>query len=91
MGHVTSQAVGVGAGGLGAVAGLPPHLMAGLVLGLALVAGLGRWLLAREATKRERVRWIGAVEVYEAGGDAAAVARAMRPCRHLPGGRRNEA
>jgi hypothetical protein len=82
MSHKTEAAAGVGAGGLGWLVGLPPYLMAAVVLGIAVTAALGRWLLAREATRQERVRWVGALEIYEAGGDGAAVARAMRSCSH---------
>ncbi len=51
-----------------------------VVIGLAvqLIAVLEKLLLAREASRRDAVAWKGAVELSKAGGDGAAVARALR-------------
>lgn len=73
MTDVVKRVGAVGAGGVGWLAGLPP----GVVVCLVLAALLVQYMVAREATHRETIRWNGAAQVYKAGGDGAAVARGL--------------
>lgn len=84
MAGVVEKVGAVGASGAAWLAGLPAEMIVAVVLVTSAVAMLGRWLLAREATRREAVRWTGAVEVYKAGGDGAAVARGLAAQDHPP-------
>jgi hypothetical protein len=61
-----------------AVATLPAGAVVLLGVVMAVSGVAGRYLLARERTRRLEVGMAGAANVYKAGGDGAAVARGLR-------------
>ncbi len=86
---VTDVVSKVGAAGAGVASwavGLPTVVVVLVVLGPMVLPPLRDWLLAREQTRREVAAWEGAVNVYRADGDGAAVARGLRggPGGNLP-------
>lgn len=81
-----SRAVGVL--GIGWIAGALPADAVVIGLAVQLITVLEKLLLAREASRRDAVAWKGAVELSKAGGDGAAVARALRKRSAEPDTRR---
>ena len=67
----------LGAGGVGWLASLRPGVAVAVVAVLVLGGIAVRYLEAHERTRLARVGWEGAVAVYRAKGDGAAVARAV--------------
>lgn len=77
MEDAAEKVTAAGAGAAGWLAGLPAGLIVVVVVSAAVITMCGRWALAREETRRERIRWAGAAEVYRSGGDGANVASGL--------------
>ncbi len=78
VGNTVQRFSAVGVLGIGWIAEALPADAVVIGLAVQLIMVLEKLLLAREASRRDAVAWKGAVEVSKAGGDCAAVARALR-------------